>query len=338
LEFSPLSKESKSLVKKYLTKEIFQALEPESTDSGFTLEQAIRSGILNPDSSIGIYAGDAQSYKTFAAIFDPIIHEYHGISNREKHISSLEAVYLSTPDPDGEYILSTRIRIARNLQGFCFTNHIELEQRRIVERMIADALSSLKDDLKGEYHSFELLAQSAARTSKEMQFEKGDRFQDAAGINSDFPQCRGVFHTPDKHLRVWVNEEDHMRIISQDASSDLSGVFNLLCKALVVLERTLGFEKDDTYGYLTSCPTNIGTTMRAGVHIRLEKLNQNRTLLTSLTKAHGLQIRGTGGEKTQVDNAVFDISNHRRLGISEVDIIKNLHRGLLNIISTEKNL
>ena len=139
-------------------------------------------------------------------------------------------------------------------------------------------------------------------------------------------------------MRVWVNEEDHMRIISQDTSSDLSGVFNLLCKALLVLEQTLNFEKDDTYGYLTSCPTNIGTTMRAGVHIHLQKLNQNRTLLTSLTKAHGLQIRGTGGEKTQVDNAVFDISNHRRLGISEVDIIKNLHRGLQKIISTEKNL
>ena len=159
MEFSPLSKKSKSLVRRYLTKDIFQALDPQSTDSGFTLEQAIRSGILNPDSSIGIYAGDAQSYKTFAAIFDPIIHEYHEISNREKHISSLEAVHLTDPDPGGEYILSTRIRIARNLKGFCFTNHIALEQRKILEKIIVDALSSLKEDLKGEYHAFELLEQ-----------------------------------------------------------------------------------------------------------------------------------------------------------------------------------
>ncbi len=327
-------------MKKYLSKDIFQVLESESTESGFTLEKAIRSGILNPDSSIGIYAGDAQSYKTFATIFEPIIHEYHGISKGEKHISTLEDVQLIDPDPERKYILSTRIRVARNLKGFHFTNHIDLAQRRNLEKKIVAALSDLKDDLKGEYHSLELLTQSAALTfeEQEMQFQKGDRFQDAAGINSDFPKCRGVFHTTDKHFRVWVNEEDHMRIISQDASSDLSGVFNLLCKALVALEQTLAFEKDDTYGYLTSCPSNIGTTMRAGVHIRLEKLNQNRTLLTSLTKAHGLQIRGTGGEKTRVDNAVFDISNHRRLGISEVDIVNNLHQGLLDIIYTEKNL
>lgn len=335
-----LPETSKSLVKKYLTKDIFKTLENESTDSGFTLDKAIRSAILNPDSSIGIYAGDAQSYKTFSTIFDPIIHEYHGISKCKKHTSSLQVLHLTDPDPERKYILSTRIRIARNLTGFNFTNHIDFEQRKILEKKIVSALCDLKGDAKGEYHSFELSAKKAALTpeAKNMHFVKGDRFQDAAGINSDFPKCRGIFYTADKRFRVWVNEEDHMRIISQDPSSDLSGVFNLLCKALVVLEQTLDFVKDDTYGYLTSCPSNIGTAMRAGVHIRLEKLNQNRTILTSLTKAYGLQIRGTLGEKTRVDNAVFDISNHRRLGVSEVEIVKNLHQGLLDIIHTEKNL
>ena len=340
MNFSMLPETSKSLVKKYLTKEIFKALKNESTDSGFTLDKAIRSGILNPDSSIGIYAGDAQSYKRFSTIFDPIIHEYHGISKGKKHTSALQSVHLTDPDPERKYILSTRIRIARNLTGFNFTNHIDFAQRKILEKKIVGALCDLKGYVRGEYQSFELPAKKAAFTleEKKMQFEKGDRFQDAAGINSDFPKCRGIFYTPDKRFRVWVNEEDHMRIISQDSSSDISGVFNLLCKALVVLEQSLDFVKDDTYGYLTSCPSNIGTTMRAGVHIRLGKLNQNRTLLASLTKAHGLQIRGTLGEKTRVDNAVFDISNQRRLGVSEVQIVKNLHQGLLEIIDTEKNL
>jgi len=163
---------------------------------------------------------------------------------------------------------------------------------------------------------------------KILQFNKGDRFQDAAGINKDFPKCRGIFYSTDKRFRVWVNEEDHMRIITQDTSSDISCVFNHLCKALGILEQTLEFEKNDTYGYLSSCPTNIGTAMRAGVHIRLPKLRQNRSILSSIIKTHGLQIRGTLGEKTRVENAVFDISNHQRLGISTADIIKNFHQGL----------
>ena len=215
-----------------------------------------------------------------------------------------------------------------------------MSQRKILEEQIVAALCALKGEVKGEYHSFELPAKGGNQAYKEeiMNFKKGDRFQDAAGINADFPKCRGIFYSADKRFRVWLNEEDHMRIISQDASSDLSGVFNHLCKALAVLEQSLDFEKDDTYGYLTSCPSNIGTTMRAGVHIRLEKLNGNRALLDSLTKAHGLQIRGTLGEKTRVDKAVFDISNHRRLGVTEVGIITNLHGGLLEIIDTEKNL
>ncbi|MCP4337343.1 MAG: arginine kinase [Desulfobulbaceae bacterium] len=340
MKFSLLPETSKSLVKKYLTKDIFKALEHERTDSGFTLEKAIRSVIVNPDSSIGIYAGDAQSYKTFSDIFEPIIHDYHGLSQGKKHLSTIQTVHLTDPDPERKYILSTRIRIARNLTGFSFTNHIELSQRKNLEEQIVAALFALKGEVKGEYHSFELPANGGQQAYEEkiLYFKKGDRFQDAAGINADFPKCRGIFYSADKRFRVWLNEEDHMRIISQDASSDLSGVFNLLCKVIVVLEQSLDFEKDDTYGYLTSCPSNIGTTMRAGVHIRLEKLNQNRALLDSLTKAHGLQIRGTLGEKTRVDKAVFDISNHRRLGVSEVDIITNLHQGLLNIIDTEKNL
>lgn len=129
-----------------------------------------------------------------------------------------------------------------------------------------------------------------------------------------------------------------MRIISQDTSANLSSVFNHLCRALVALESILKFAKDDTYGYLTSCPTNLGTAMRAGVHIRLPQLNRSRSLLDGLTRSHNLQIRGSSGEKTEVTDAVFDISNRRRLGISETEIIKELHEGLLAIIDTEKKL
>jgi creatine kinase/arginine kinase len=134
-----------------------------------------------------------------------------------------------------------------------------------------------------------------------------------------------------------LNEEDHLRLISQESSSDLSGVYNHLGQALRLLQQHLHFAQDKRYGYLTSCPTNLGTSMRAGVHIRLENLDKNRSLLEKLAGNHRLQIRGTGGENTDVADNVFDISNKRRLGLSEVEIVTGLHKGLLAIIDAEKN-
>ena len=334
------SEKSNALVKKHWSQKIFNALKVQKTDSGFTLAQAVNSGIQNPDSSIGIYAGDAQSYRTFSLLFDPIICEYHGFSKEKKHKPDIRQINLPCLDPQGKYIRSTRIRVARNLKGFSFPCHIGLPQRRMLEKKIIAALSCLKKDLKGKYYSFEHLDKKELDLLRKenLIFEKGDRFQDAAGINSDFPKCRGVFLSSDRQFMVWVNEEDHLRIISMEKTSDLTSAYNRLSKALLSLDSLLDFAWDDTYGYLTSCPTNIGTSMRAGVHIQLEKLEQHKNLLQDIARAYHLQIRGTFGEKTKIENAVFDISNRQRLGISESGIIRNLHTGLLAVIKAEKSL
>jgi len=340
LSLSAFPQESGSLVKKHLSREIYKALEHKQTCSGFTLAKAINSGVKNPDSAIGIYAGDAQSYDTFSQLFDPVISEYHGFSKGKKHKSDITKLDLPSLDPEGKFIRSTRIRVARNLNGFCFPCHISLPRRKELENKIITALSFLKKDLKGNYFSFEQMDKKKIQQleKKNLIFKKGDRFQDAAGINSDFPGCRGVFCSFNKKFMVWVNEEDHLRIISLEKTSDISSVYNRLCRALMSLNRGLEFARDETYGYLTSCPTNIGTSMRAGVHIQLEKLEQEKDLLGNLCLEYNLQIRGTLGEKTKIKNAVFDISNRQRLGVTEHGIISNLYQGLMAIIKAEKNL
>lgn len=338
---SVFPKESNSLVKKHLSSEIFKTLNCLKTDSGFTLAAAIRSGVKNPDSSIGIYAGDEQCFQTFSQIFDPIISEFHKFSKQKNHKSNIRQITLPNPDPDGKFILSSRIRIARNLAGFSFPCHIRLPQRRELEKKIITALSCLKDDLKGKYFSFENNSDKNRLNqlkNKNLIFGPGDLFQDAAGINSDFPESRGVFHSYDKKFIVWINEEDHLRIISLETGADLSSVFNRLVQALPALNNYLDFAWNEIYGYLASCPTNLGTSMRAGVHIQLEKLEHNKKLLYDLVSKYNLQIRGSKGEKTKVENAVFDISNNQRLGISEVEIIQNLHKGLVAVIQAEKSL
>ena len=339
MTISVFPEKSKCLAKKYLSPEIYKLLKHKKTGSGFTLLKAVNSGIKNIDSSIGIYAGDSMSYDTFAPVFDPVIREYHDFSEGKKHKSDITKIELVNLDPEKKYIRSTRIRIARNLNNFDFPPHINLSSRQKLEKKIVSALNSLKGNLQGQYYPFKNYSSSKNSDSKKQScFPKGDKFQDAAGINSDFPKCRGVFKSFGKPLMVWVNEEDHLRLISLRMSADIAKVYNDVCRAIDELSHDLDFAWHDTYGYLTSCPTNTGTSMRAGVHIQLEKLAQNRTILNDIVNSYNLQIRGTRGEKTRVENAVFDVSNRQRLGISEYETIKNLHKGLESMIKTEERL
>ncbi len=335
---------STALVKKYLSTQISNQIGHLKTDSGFTLSKAIASGLKNWDSAIGIYAGDAQSYDTFSSIFEPIISQYHSNSghkdhHRNIHSKDIQTIDLENPDPENEFIKSTRIRVARNLKGYSFPCHITLDHRKQVEKKFIAALNFLPKNLKGKYFSLENITrtQHQALKNENLIFGRGDRFQDAAGINTDFPKCRGIFHSLDKKLLIWVNEEDHLRIICMKKSSDISGIYNHMVTTLKAFDQYLDFAWDNTYGFLASCPTNIGTAMRAGVHIQLKKLSKNRPLLTHLVNTHQLQIRGTCGEKTTVENAVFDISNQQRLGISTTDLLHTLHAGITALIKAEKN-
>lgn len=107
-------------------------------------------------------------------------------------------------------------------------------------------------------------------------FKEGDRFLDACGVYRNWPDNRGIFHNGDKTFLVWVNEEDHLRIISMQDGSNIRQVFERLMKALERFENVAKFAYDDHLGYITSCPTNLGTAMRASVHLKLPLLGKNK--------------------------------------------------------------
>lgn len=329
---------SHSKIKQHLTLKLYNDLKKIRTPSGYSLDQAIKSGIGNPDSTIGIYAGDMESYDYFAPVLMPIIEDYHHLHPGWSHQPGIQEAVLPDPDPTQAFIRSSRIRVARNLCRFPFSGNMNPNQRLALEEKVKQALTTLPEKLSGTYTSFSNLneKQFNALLKKGLAFPKGDRFMDAAGINRDYPLGRGIFISRDKVVRVWVNEEDHLRIIAQCPGGDIAYVFNRLRQMIRALDETLDFAFDRKKGFLTACPTNIGTAMRAGVHIRLKKLENNLPFLESITKDHHLQIRGTDGEKTAVEKAIFDISNARRLGISANSIIKDLHKGLQAIIQAEK--
>lgn len=247
---------------------------------------------------------------------------------------------MKNPDPEGHHILSTRIRVARNLSGAPLGAAINRKQRHAVTQKIVAALLSLEGQLAGRYYPLENMREEdkTRLIDDHFLFKQGDRFLEAAGLNRDWPEDRGIYHNREKTFLVWVNEEDQLRIISMEQGGDIGSVFCRLAEAIDILDGKLSFLFDQRLGYLTSCPTNLGTAMRASFHIRLPKLARHEQLLQSLADQYQLQIRGVHGEHSEGKEGVYDISNRRRLGISEAGCISDLTSGITALINKESKI
>lgn len=340
--FPEFSEGCGSLLSKHLSRTVFAELKNKKTANGFTLTQAIHSGIINTDSGIGVYAGDAESYDAFAALFDPIIKEYHGFSKTYKHKNNFDPDALDAPNPDpgNHYIVSTRIRVGRNIAGLPLGPAISRQQRIQVEQQVSTVLNGLQGRLAGSYYPLQGMSE-AIRTQlidDHFLFKAGDRFLEAAGLNRDWPEGRGIFHNDEKTFLVWINEEDQLRIISMQMGGDIKAVFTRLASAIAEIEKAVQFSYSDHLGYISSCPTNLGTAMRASVHIKLPKLAADMHTFSQIADQYHLQIRGIHGEHSESEGCIYDISNRRRLGVTEVGCVQNMYDGVLALISSEKAL
>ena len=107
-----------------------------------------------------------------------------------------------------------------------------------------------------------------------------------------------------------------------------------------LIEKEAKFAHDAHLGYITSCPTNLGTALRASVHIKLPLLGSkaNKAAFDKIADQYYVQIRGIHGEHTETDDGVFDISNKRRLGRSEKDLVQDMYDGVKAMIAAEKAL
>lgn len=169
-------------------------------------------------------------------------------------------------------------------------------------------------------------------------YREGDRFLEACGLNREWPEGRGIFHNDAKTFLVWVNEEDQLRIISMQPGADLHAVFERLSRAATAIEKIAKFAHDAHLGYITSCPTNLGTALRASVHIKLPKLSKQMDKFQAIADKFYVQIRGIHGEHSESDDGTFDISNKRRLGRSERQLVQDMYDGVKAMIEAEKSL
>ena len=334
---------TKSILCKCLTPDVWEKCKDKKDKFGFTFKQAIFSGAKWTNSGVGIYAGSHDSYYAFAPLFDKVILDYHGHSKTDKHISSMNVKELNCPPfpkDEDKMINSTRIRVARNLAAYPLGTQISRQDRIAVEELVVSALSTFTGDLKGKYYSLPKMTDAERKQliADHFLFKGGDKYLESCGLERDWPEARGIFHNDAKTFLVWVNEEDQLRIISMQPGSDIGAVFSRLSKAANLIEEKAKFANDDHLGYISTCPTNLGTGLRASVHINLPKLMKNPDLHQSIADKYQVQIRGIHGEHTETDDGVFDISNLRRLGRNEVQLVQDMYDGVKAMIKAEKSL
>merc|ERR1712177_200236 len=173
----------------------------------------------------------------------------------------------------------------------------------------------------------------------------GDPNLKVAGMERDWPEGRGIFHNKEKSFLTWVNEEDQLRIISMEKGGDVKKVFERLAKGIQAVEDSVkkesghAFMKDEKYGYIHSCPTNLGTGMRASVHIDLPGWTKlGLKVLQARCEELGLQPRGTRGESGGQTGITYDISNKHRLGYSEVQLVQTMIDGVNTLYNEDLEL
>lgn len=333
----------KSLLKKCMTREIFNSLKELKTPLGTTLLDCIQSGLENRDSSVGMYAADPETYNVFADLFDPIIEEYHtGFAKDAIHpeLSWGDPATLQALDPDGKYIKSTRIRCARSIEGFPLVAKMTEQQFRDLMGQVQVVLENLEGELKGVFRPLLSMTEEDKNQmiADHFLFASVDRFLQSARASRFWPQGRAIYHSDDKTFLVWVNEEDHLRVISMQPGGDIGMVYQRLINGLETIGENIKFVRHSRLGYITFCPSNLGTTIRASVHVRLPLLGADCTKLQETATKYNLQVRGTSGEHTEAADWVYDISNKRRLGLSEFDTVKEMASGIEEIIRLEQEL
>lgn len=283
------------------------------------LDDVIRSGLRHPDSNIGIYAPDAQSYDVFRELFEPILGHFHAPS-----LSGRTDMACINPAA----VVSTRIRVACNLAGYAFPAGMSRPERITVEKKLVQACRLLAPDFQGTVMQLKDVPQDRLdhMVSKRLAFGPDDKYMLAAGIHADWPQGRSVFNTHAQELSVWINEEDHLRVAAVLPGASVRTCYGVMRAAMSRLAAQLDFCEDAQHGFLTSCPSNAGSTMRVTYRIDLSMDTSQQALLAQLESAGVIDIRSTAGEHSPRSGSLVDIGFRHRVGVSETQMLQDMDR------------
>ena len=237
--------------------------------------------------------------------------------------------WLKGTGPISEVVMSSRTRLARNLENVPFAN-------RANKKQLEEVLNSVKD----AYGSVNLLKDATFLRLKDLNeidlLFLVERHLMSPEHAKDV-EYKALIIDPKEIISIMVNEEDHLRIQVMQSGLNLVECWHIIDAIDTELSKKLPFAYSTRWGYLTSCPTNVGTGLRGSVMIHLPALvfsGQINKVLQAIAKL-GLNIRGLYGEGTEAMGNIFQISNQVSMGISEEELIGNIERITNQIISRE---
>jgi len=234
--------------------------------------------------------------------------------------------------PHSEVVMTSRIRLARNLRGFPFPGYSQEAQRLELMRLarpVVESLGAMQGDRFSE--DYATLSKIRKQVLVERHLISREHAARAAG-------CAVVVDAR-QNLAIMINEEDHFRIQGIRAGLDLRSAWKVVDTADSELEARLPYAFDAQLGYLTACPTNVGTGLRASVMLHLPALvlSEQINLVIKAVGKIGLAVRGLYGEGTEALGNLFQISNQHTLGESESDIISSIEKVIERLVSSEIN-
>ncbi len=230
---------------------------------------------------------------------------------------------------DSDVVISSRVRLARNLDDIPFPTKFSKEQAEEVLDKMKEVTPSLGYGLKF------IRLEDLDDITKVSLVEKHVISPEFA---ADKEKKGAIIVNDEENICMMINEEDHIRMQVFCSGLDLENLKNLAIEIDEKLDNCLHYACHPKYGYLTACPTNVGTAMRASVMVHLPALTMtgNITKILNVVNGFGMNIRGIYGEGTQSQGDIYQISNNQTLGLSENDIIKNLNLITEKVIEQER--
>lgn len=228
-----------------------------------------------------------------------------------------------------DVVLSSRIRLARNLEKFKFPNKSNLNDKKEVINYLEKKLNFLVEK-KFDFYLMADLSKNQRSVLHEQYLISKDHSTD--------PKNKALFLNNDLNISIMVNEEDHLRLQILKAGLDFDDICSIINALDTDIDQKIDYAFSGKWGYLTSCPTNVGTALRASVMCHLPGLVGSGRIDNILNAAgkFGLTVRGISGEGSSSEADLFQISNQITLGFSEKEIIEKLKSIIQQIIFEER--
>ena len=229
----------------------------------------------------------------------------------------------------GDVVISTRIRLARNLREEPFPIKLDVQGKNRVNALIRSAV------FENDQNDFSFI------DMKDLTRLQAVSLAERHLISPEFAgkkEGSALILSKDESVSIMLCEEDHIRLQVMKAGLDLEGAYDIADKLDSMLDARLHFAFDERIGYLTQCPTNLGTAMRASVMLHLPALTRcgQMTRLANTVSKLGLTVRGAYGEGSQPKGDLYQISNQITLGITEETAIANLKSIVLQLVAQER--